>query len=374
MAWQFPYAPAGPDWRLDWESIVGSMPFLRGLAAVPQDPEWHAEGDVMTHTRMVVEALVADPEWRGLEPRDRDVTLAAALLHDIGKATTTTVEAGRIRSPKHTRVGQLLARQRLWYGDVGGPVGFAAREEIAALVRYHGLPLMFLEKPDPARAVITASMSLRCDLLAIVARADVLGRVCRDNRDMLARVEMFREFCCEQECFHGPKTFVSDHHRFMYFVGQKEYSYVPYDTTKCCVTLMSGLPATGKDHWIRYNAGDQPVISLDDLREEMGIDPGDGQGRVVDEAKDRARELLRRGQGFIWNATNISSEMRQQLIALFANYGARIRVVYTECQPEELFRRNRSRSRTVPADVIERLIGKLEVPTVTEAHELLVCT
>src|SRR6202012_496421 len=98
--------------------------------------------------RMVIEALADDAEWRALGELDRNIVFAAALLHDIGKAPTTRIEDGRIRSPRHSVVGQRLARQLFWNGIAGNP-GFAVRERIAAMVRLHGLPIMFIEKPSP---------------------------------------------------------------------------------------------------------------------------------------------------------------------------------------------------------------------------------
>ncbi len=240
------------------------------------------------------------------------------------------------------------------------------------MVRHHGLPLMFIEKPSPERAVIEASMMLRCDQLALLARADVVGRICPDTRDLLDRIALFQELCAEQECLAKPKAFASDHHRFIYFNAGSDYSYVPYDDTRCEVTLMSGLPATGKDHWVKQHAADLPVLSLDELRGEMEVDPAENQGAVVNAAKERAKGFLREGQSFVWNATNITRELRQQLVALFANYKARVRIVYTECSAEELRRRNGRRAKPVPIAVIDRMIDKLEVPTITEAHSLMV--
>jgi predicted kinase len=198
----------------------------------------------------------------------------------------------------------------------------------------------------------------------------VLGRVCPDASDFLDRIALFGDLCREQNCLTNPKTFESDHHRFVYFNGNGDFSYVPYDDTKCEVTLMSGLPAAGKDYWVSHHIGGLPVISLDDLRSEMEIDPADGQGSVVNAAKEKAREYLRQGQGFIWNATNLSRELRQQLIALFANYKARVRVVYVECPPDTLYLRNRSRACPVPVAVIGRMLEKWEVPTISESHAL----
>ncbi len=85
--------------------------------------------------------------------------------------------------------------------------------------------------------------------------------------------------------------------------------YVPYDSPVFEVILMSGLPGAGKDSFIRKHFTDLPVISLDDIREEWKVAADDrtANGRVIQEAKERAKILLRRSQGFVWNATNISS-------------------------------------------------------------------
>lgn len=56
---------------------------------------------------------------------------------------------------------------------------------------------------------------------------------------------------------------------------------------------MSGLPATGKDRWIRQHGSHWPVISLDAIRQKIKISPDDNQAPVVAEAKERAKEFLR---------------------------------------------------------------------------------
>ncbi|HEY8747261.1 MAG TPA: AAA family ATPase [Tepidisphaeraceae bacterium] len=369
--WTVPFCPRPPDWKLDWPAIESALDEVRALSGVPQDPLWHAEGDVLIRTRMVAEAMIAEAQWRSRGEQDRNVLFLSALLHDIGKTPTTRMEDGRIRSPRHSITGQRMARKLLWEATACDSPGFPLRETIASMVRYHGLPLMFVEKAGPERSIIEASMSVRCDHLALLARADVLGRNALSTADMLARIELFHEICAEQDCLNHAKAFESEHHRFIYFNANRDYTYVPFDDTRCEVTLMSGLPATGKNHWITQNAADLPVISLDDLRKELNIDPGEGSGTVANAAKEQAKVFLRQDRSFVWNATNITRELRQQLIALFANYKARIRTVYVECPPEELHARNHRRTDPVPTTVIQRLIEKLEVPTIVESHQLL---
>jgi poly(A) polymerase len=61
------------------------IPALEGLSKVPQDPRWHPEGDVWTHTLLVIENL----------PPNATFTMSlSALFHDVGKATTTVIGAG----------------------------------------------------------------------------------------------------------------------------------------------------------------------------------------------------------------------------------------------------------------------------------------
>jgi putative nucleotidyltransferase with HDIG domain len=343
------------------------------MQGVPQSPMYHVEGDVLTHTRMVATALTALEEWRALPEAERTLLFAAALLHDVGKPACTVIdEAGTILSRGHARKGEPIARRLLWTGEeLMAPFPLVPRETIAGLVRLHGLPLQFLAQDVPERALISASQRIRMDHLAMLAEADVRGRICADQDELLIRVALFRELCQELECYRAPRSFATPHSRFVYFQHLKgDPNYQAYDTTKFEVTLLAGLPGTGKDTWLQGNRGDLPVISLDEIRKELRISPEETQGEVVQLAKERARRLMRQEQSFIWNATNVTKMMRQQLVELFVAYGARVRIVYLDAPLRTIFQRNRARQEYVPEHVIERLVDKLEPPDATEAHEV----
>ena len=131
------FCPQAPCWTVDWVGLNERFLWVRNLAGCPQDPVYHAEGDVWVHTRMVCEALAAMPAWRSLPDDERRSLFAAALLHDVAKpACTRTDPDGRITSRGHSRRGAILARQVLW--RLGVP--FAVREQVAALVRHHQVP------------------------------------------------------------------------------------------------------------------------------------------------------------------------------------------------------------------------------------------
>lgn len=364
--WTSPLCPAPSQWSLNWQAIQEQWSWMQTLADVPQDAVFHAEGDVLTHTRMVVAALVELAVWRNLSSGERALLFAAALLHDVGKASCTQQdEHGRIHSRGHARAGERLTRQRFW--SEGVP--FAAREYVARLVRFHGLPLQFLDKPSPERAVFEASQSVRMDHLALLAEADVGGRICQDQQELLARVELFREFCRELECYEQPRQFASAHSRFVYFQSERgDPAYAAYDDTRFEVVLMAGVPGVGKDTWIRQHLGDWPVISLDGVRRELKVAPDENQGKVIQLARERARELLRLQSPFVWNATNILRMRRQELVNLVVAYGGRARIVYLDAPFEAVMQRNRQRRESVPDGVVTDFMRRMEVPDLTEAH------
>lgn len=133
---------------------------------------------------------------------------------------------------------------------------------------------------------------------------------------------------------------------------------------------MSGLPGVGKDRWIGKYASNYPVISLDRIRQELSIAPEADQGAVIYKAKQLAKEMLRSQTAFVWNATNISQQVRAGLINLFAAYRSQIRIVYLEVPWETLLQQNRQRPQPVPEIAIARLFDRLEVPSLVEAHQV----
>jgi len=250
-------------------------------------------------------------------------------------------------------------------------VPFAVREQVTALVRHHQVPYFLLDRADAQRLCIEISQTARCDHLALLAEADVLGRHCGDRQRLLDNIALFREFCAEQNCLSAPRAFASDHARFLYFQHPGRHPDAPaHEEFRAEVVLLSGLPGSGKDHYIRTHLAGWPIISLDAVRAELDIDPGDEQGTVINHAREQARIYLRQRKSFVWNATNISRQVRGESLRLFADYNAHIRIVYVEASPEVLFPRNRQRPAPVPEQVLERLIDRWEVPDRTEAHQV----
>ncbi|HVF55677.1 MAG TPA: HD domain-containing protein [Pyrinomonadaceae bacterium] len=169
-----------PSVGFEWLDCLGAtaqiFPELHALKGVPQEYEWHPEGDVEVHTRLVCDRareLIDD-----LDYARRIAVMLAALCHDFGKPSTTVFLEGRWRSRGHDEAGvaptiEFLDRLKIYTFD-----GYDVRSQVVALVREHLKPGDFYR----ARGEITDGafrrLASRCELelLYRVARADSLGR------------------------------------------------------------------------------------------------------------------------------------------------------------------------------------------------------
>lgn len=370
--------PQPPDFRLDWAAVTAAMQVVERLSATRQDPRWHAEGDVGIHTRLCCEELAAMPDWQSLDAGARDVLFLAAVLHDLGKVTTTKEEEdGAITSRGHSRRGSVEARGMLW--RLGVP--FPEREAVCRLIALHQEPFFVAGRDDPAWRLHRMSHEVRLDHLAILAAADALGRQCLDQKDWQDAVDgvaLFRMAAEDEHCLYGPRAMASAHTRWLYLGTRPEPGaprrlpdWPAHEHFRCTVTVMCGLPAAGKDSWIRAHRPTVPVVSLDDIRAEMEVESGEAEGEVVQAARAQARKLLAAGQDFVWNATHLSRQMRAKTISLLADYGARVEIVYVEVPAGELFSRNNRRADKVPESALLRMIQRWEPPLPWEGHHVM---
>jgi tRNA nucleotidyltransferase (CCA-adding enzyme) len=152
------------------------FPEIEALKGVPQQYEWHPEGDVFIHTLLTCDRareLIDDLDY----PR-RVTVMLAALCHDFGKPSTTEFVEGRIRSRGHEEAGvqptiAFLERLKMFTLE-----GYDVRSQVSALVRDHLKPGEFYRKREEVTDGAFRRLARRCELelLYRVAKADTLGR------------------------------------------------------------------------------------------------------------------------------------------------------------------------------------------------------
>lgn len=168
-----------PSCGLDFLYDVGWLdlyPELFNLVACKQDPIWHPEGDVFTHTGHVVDAAMTIARRENLEGDDKLVCIFAALCHDMGKPSTTQIREvrgiQRWTSWGHEEAGVPFARSFL--ESIACPERII--ERVLPLVQYHLAHVV----PDLSRRYVRR-LSLKLGKATLVEldrliEADMSGR------------------------------------------------------------------------------------------------------------------------------------------------------------------------------------------------------
>lgn len=169
-----------PSIGLGWLQALGVLdqlfPEIKALIGVPQDPDWHPEGDVFVHTRLVVDRareLIDDL------PYAKQVTvMLAAVAHDLGKPPTTEFIDGHWRSRGHEEAGVSPTESLLDRLNIHTINGYDVRAQVIALVRDHLKPGEYYKKRKEIGDSVFRRLARKCelDLLYRVAKADSLGR------------------------------------------------------------------------------------------------------------------------------------------------------------------------------------------------------
>ena len=160
---------------LDLGVIHRILPELLPLVGCEQEPEWHPEGDVWTHTLMVIDKA---RELNGdLDRPPLIAVMLGAVCHDLGKPPTTAFIDGRIRSLDHEQAGVEPALSLLDRLNIHTIDGFDVRTQVIGLVAHHLKPGAFRKAPNVGDGAFRRlAQKVDLELLARLARADCLGR------------------------------------------------------------------------------------------------------------------------------------------------------------------------------------------------------
>lgn len=179
----------------DWGVILECYPELFALHECPQEAQFHPEGDVWIHTLMVLDQAARLGREREFSPLQRLQLGLAALLHDLGKPSTTRRESGRITAHGHELAGLKPARQWFERHSFGEPIALAVLDCVGKHMRPMQLCREILAgKLSPAQQVNAVRRLIR-DLDAVewpvfltLCEADQRGRALPQDGYLPAQV------------------------------------------------------------------------------------------------------------------------------------------------------------------------------------------
>ena len=150
------------------------FPEAEALISVPQNPRFHPEGDVWTHTMQVLDEAA---KLRGEAKEPLGLPLSA-LCHDFGKAVTTEERSGVFHAYGHEKAGCEIAERFL--GRLTG--GAKLTKYVTNMTFLHMNPNMLAAGgAKTQRYMRLFDRSVCPEDLLLLARADYLG--CRGPQD-----------------------------------------------------------------------------------------------------------------------------------------------------------------------------------------------
>lgn len=148
---------------------IDNFPELKSLIGVPQHPDWHPEGDVWTHTLLVVDRA-AELRSQLRTEKEQLALMFAAICHDFGKAICTDLET--FTAYGHDAAGAPLAEafMRRMTNDID------LIENIKKLTYFHMRPYLLTDGKARKSAWAKLNNSIDLKLLSYLTRADKAGR------------------------------------------------------------------------------------------------------------------------------------------------------------------------------------------------------
>ncbi|MFA5166559.1 MAG: HD domain-containing protein [Candidatus Paceibacterota bacterium] len=143
------------------------FPELFALVGCEQSKEYHAEGSVWQHTKLVVDNASQIAEREHLNSEHRLILVLAALLHDVGKPNTTDKEV--LSAHQHAREGEEIAQRFLESIDAPKHIVKA----VCSMVKHH---MSYATTSSGVRR-LSNNLEVPLSLLMLLMEADTKGRI-----------------------------------------------------------------------------------------------------------------------------------------------------------------------------------------------------
>lgn len=362
--------------KINWEKVEKLSEF-KILSTTPQSSIWHKEGDVLTHTKLVVDKMYEYFINNNL-PLDNDyyyLIMTAALCHDLGKANTTKWDDTKndYSTKRHGAESAVITRKLFYDEDVD------VRENLVYMVRYHmTLHHIFDNEDETLVRKKIASMSYgRVPLkdMIILNICDSRGSIndYEDEEFLKNKENRLIETANNLGCYTNPMELYGKH--VAYFLDIKD-KFSKEEEFK--VYIMIGIPGSGKDTYIKTNLSTLPVICRDDIRTEIGLKGDKPMGNKKQESyvteifEERMKKYTLENQSFVINNTNVKKSYRDDYRSKILTLRPNAKFIYVYVEAPSIKVNKERRKGQMPLEVIDRMLNQLEFPYSTEYNELII--
>lgn len=388
------------------DALIPSFPMLADLEGTPQDPVWHAEGNVEIHTRNVTHLMYDYLDELGIKEGDeRAALILAAVFHDVAKPVTTRSREkdGRtqIIAPRHAERG----RSYIAYRVLQLGLSYEMTHTLLNVVGLHHEPKWMVIKEKGPGAYAYLSQKVNPKYLWALEMADMYGRECEDQKEQVEQIEMFKLYCEEygvwdndpfsnwSEVIRAKTREWHSDKNFDFFVekaltsGMWDYRdgsiWTPEEAASKGMAsgkefsnlyVLCGPSGSGKSTYVRDHLGHCNIVSMDRIREEITGDPLDQtqNGKVLQASKERLKESLRESQDVVWDTTGLRKDFRNLPFRIGMDYGAHTTLIVFHMEPDKFKDRNLDRKQSVPPHVLDKQLQSSQFPyEYDEAHRTL---
>ena len=179
--------------RINWDFVL-SIDEFKLLSKTWQNPKWHFEHDVLTHTKYVTNLSLE--MFGNFNDRVCKIFLILALFHDVGKGVCTRFNVDKMSwsSKNHEMESDIILRRLLAEDE--------DLEIISFFVRNHMKPLKIFETYDSKEEIINEVCKIQeetdnelrtIDNLIKFKRCDCLGAIMQAEDGWREKLEMLKE-------------------------------------------------------------------------------------------------------------------------------------------------------------------------------------
>ncbi len=154
-------------------NLLGYFPELNSLITCLQEPEWHPEGTVWSHTLMVIDQA-AELKHNFESDFEKTAFMLGALCHDFGKPFTTIYDNGKFRSNMHDTIGVIPTNSFLKKLNINDDITL----KVVSYVKNHLIPNHLYKNSQNVskKAILRLESRIHIPDLVLLTRADHWGR------------------------------------------------------------------------------------------------------------------------------------------------------------------------------------------------------